>query len=86
MALIAEEPPTILPRGYFSDRPLRPASLSVSNIQSERGLPMAKITNWNVKPDPVVVTTGFQDQNTVLRSVDNRFATTQPADPAPTTI
>jgi hypothetical protein len=42
MALIAEEPPITLPRGYFSERPFSPGSASVSNIQSARGLPMAK--------------------------------------------
>ncbi len=41
MALMAEEPPITLPRGYLSDLPFRPVSFSVSNIQSERGLPMA---------------------------------------------
>ena len=41
MALIAEQPPITLPRGYLRLRPLRPGSFSVWNIQSERGLPMA---------------------------------------------
>ena len=41
MALIAEQPPTTLPRGYFSDRPFSPGSGSVTYIQSERGFPMA---------------------------------------------
>ena len=42
MALMAEQPPITLPRGYFRLRPFSPGSFSVSNIQSERGLPMAK--------------------------------------------
>ena len=41
MALMADEPPITLPRGYFSARPFSPGSGSVSNIQSARGLPMA---------------------------------------------
>jgi hypothetical protein len=40
--MMAEQPPITLPRGYFRLRPLSPGSFSVSNIQSERGLPMAK--------------------------------------------
>jgi hypothetical protein len=42
MALIADEPPITLPRGYASERPLSPISGAVVNIQSQRGLPIAK--------------------------------------------
>ena len=40
MPLMLVQPPSVLPRGYSSVRPFRPAAGSVLYSQSVRGLPM----------------------------------------------
>ena len=45
-----------------------------------------QIADRNVEPDPVVLAAGLQQQHPSGGSADSRLASTQPAEPAPTTM
>src|SRR4051794_38406812 len=81
-----EEPPSILPRGQEILRPASCGCASVSYAQSTeelKSLPKAAggaVLGFQSRPP------ASSKSTRVVPSADRRFARTQPAEPAPTTI
>ena len=87
MALIELEPPSILPRGTISRRPFRVGSGSAMNFQFARSSPMAlKASAGMMTSKRLSLPPASRRSTLIARSALSRFASTQPADPAPITI
>ena len=84
MALTELDPPRIRPRGWYMRRPFIAFCGAVSYIQPNRGVPSLAMpagmrTNSDLSEPPAssssTLASGF---------ADSRFASTEPAEPAPT--
>src|ERR1700742_2487512 len=86
MALIADDPPRPLPRGWKPMRPLRPGCGTVSNAQL-----LSLPDTISASPAGVVTTQlsslppASSSATEVCGSSDNRLATAQPPEPPPIT-
>jgi hypothetical protein len=86
MPLIELDPPSIFPRGTGNARPLVLASGSAAYSQLAAGLLISLAKPIGIWDQGWLAGPASSSSTLFLGSADSRFATTAPADPAPTTI